>query len=107
MSEVWNYLRSLELPFVRSLIGNSTSLFVSIILVFFLPEFAMADQEIIEAVKGLTNRVESLKLNLCTSQIVNFDGDSKAFKRWINSLEKHAMLEGSPIERVTYHYSGS
>lgn len=62
----------------------------------------MADQQIIEAVKGLSEKVESLNFNLGTSQIANFDGDSKTYKRWIKGIEKHAMLEGIPIEKVTY-----
>ena len=62
----------------------------------------MADQQIIEAVKGLSEKVESLNFNLGTSQIENFDEDSKTYKKWIKGIEKHAMLEGIPIQKVTY-----
>jgi hypothetical protein len=62
----------------------------------------MADQQIIEAVKGLSEKAESLNFNLSISQIANFDGDSKTYKRWIKGIEKHAMLEGIPIEKITY-----
>ena len=62
----------------------------------------MADQQIIEAVKGLSQKVESLNFNLGTTQIVNFDGDSETYKRWIKGIEKHAMLEGIPLEKVVY-----
>jgi hypothetical protein len=62
----------------------------------------MADQQIIEAVKGLSQKVENLNSNLGTTQIANFDGDSKTYKRWIKGIEKHAILEGIPIEKVVY-----
>jgi hypothetical protein len=62
----------------------------------------MADQQIIEAVKGLSQKIESLNFNLSTTQIANFDGDSKTYERWIKGIEKHAMLEGIPIEKVVY-----
>lgn len=43
-----------------------------------------------------------MNLNLSTSQIANFKRDPKAFKRWIEAIQKHAMLEGISIEKVTY-----
>jgi hypothetical protein len=62
----------------------------------------MAEQMIIKAVKGLSSTVKTLSLNLGTIQISSFDGEPKAFKRWIKAIEKHAMLEGMPAERITY-----
>jgi hypothetical protein len=41
----------------------------------------MADQQIVETAKGLSENLESLNVNLSTGEIVNFDGDSKTYKR--------------------------
>jgi hypothetical protein len=62
----------------------------------------MAEQEFITAVKGLSTKVETLNLNLGTTQITHFDGDPKLFKRWIKTIEKHAMQEGVPAEKIIY-----
>lgn len=35
-----------------------------------------------------------------TSQITPFEGDPKVFKRWIKAVEKHALLERVPEEKV-------
>lgn len=60
----------------------------------------MTEEAFISAVQGLSVTMNNLNQNFGTSQITPFDGDPKVFKRWIKAVEKHALLERVPEEKV-------
>lgn len=62
----------------------------------------MAEQEFINAVTGLSLKMDNLNQNLGISQITSFDGDPRIFKRWVKAKEKHALLDGIPVERIKF-----
>ena len=62
----------------------------------------MAEQEFINAVTGLSLKMDNFNQNLSISQITSFDGDPRFFKRWVKAIEKHALLDGIPVERIKF-----
>lgn len=58
----------------------------------------MTEEAFISAVQGLSITMNNLNPNFGTSQIKAFEGDPKVFKRWIKTVEKHALLERVPEE---------
>lgn len=60
----------------------------------------MTEEAFLSAVQGLSVNMNNLNQNFGTSQITPFDGDPKVFKRWIEAVEKHALLERVPEEKV-------
>lgn len=62
----------------------------------------MAEQEFINAVTGLSLKMDNFNQNLGTRHITPFDGDPRLFKRWVKAIEKHALFDGIPVERIKF-----
>lgn len=60
----------------------------------------MSEEAFISAVQDFSVTMINLNQNFGTSQITPFDWDPKVFKRWIKAVEKHALLERVPEEKV-------
>ena len=62
----------------------------------------MADQPFLNALQNLSLKMDNFNNSLGASQIKSFDGNPKEFKRWVKSVEKHALLERIPTDKIKF-----
>ena len=60
----------------------------------------MEGKDFLSAIQEISMKLDSIIENVGISRITPYEGDPKPFRAWINEVEKYALLEKVPKERL-------
>ena len=60
----------------------------------------MEGKDFLSAIQEISIKLDSIIENVGISRITPFEGDPIPFRAWINEVEKYALLEKVPKERL-------